>query len=222
MHEIRRDRRRDGNRAAHEPARDGDRDGRHAGEHRSDAGDRDQHAARDGAEQNRDERSHLDQAVAADQLLGAQRLRKDRVLHRPEQRRMHAHQQQCREQKQQVVHAEADGTDHHDRDLEELDEADEARLLELVGELPRGRRQQHERQDEEAGGEVDERVGVERRARCRVVRDEDDERVLVDVVVGGAQELRPEERREAALTQKLRIGFAWPWQAARMRDRSHY
>ena len=36
-------------------------------------------------------------------------------------------------------------------------------------------------------------------ARRRLERHEHDERVLEDVVVGGAEELRPEERREATL-----------------------
>ena len=37
----------------------------------------------------------------------------------------------------EVAQPEADGADHHDRDLEELDQADQARLLVLVGELAR-------------------------------------------------------------------------------------
>ena len=62
--------------------------------------------------------------------------------------------------------------------------------------------------DEHRAGEIDERVRVERRQRRRVERDEDHQRVLVDVVVAGAEELRPEERREAALPQQVElIGF---------------
>ena len=39
----------------------------------------------------------------------------------------------------------------------------------------------------------------------RLERDEHDERVLEDVVVGGAEELRPEERREAALAKQREL-----------------
>ena len=103
---------------------------------------RDQQAAGDRAEQDRDERAHLDQAVAADQLLGLQVLRQDRVLHRAEQRRVHAHQRTARRSSSdRLLQPEPDGADHHDRDLEDLDVADEARLLELVGELPGRRRE---------------------------------------------------------------------------------
>ena len=56
-----------------ELAGDGDRDRDRAGQHRPAALDRDDEPADDRAEQDRDERPHLDQAVAADQLLGLQR-----------------------------------------------------------------------------------------------------------------------------------------------------
>ena len=124
--------------------------------------DRDDEAADDRAEQDRDERPHFDQAVAADELFGLQRLRQDRVLDRTEQRRMHAQERQRGEQQREVAPPEAGETDHHDGDLEELDPADEPRLLELVGELSRRRRQEHERRDEHRARDVDERVRVER------------------------------------------------------------
>ena len=47
--------------------------------------------------------------------------------------------------------------------------------------------------------------GIERRQARGVESDEDDERVLVDVVVAGAEKLRPEERREAALAQEIEL-----------------
>ena len=59
--------------------------------------------------------------------------------------------------------------------------------------------------------------GVERGQRRGVERDEDHERVLVDVVVAGAQELRPEERREAALAQQVEL--VWARGVALGRDR---
>jgi hypothetical protein len=50
----------------------------------------------------------LDQRVAADQFTFAQVLRQDRVLDRPEQRRMQAEQKQRREQNRQAVQREAE------------------------------------------------------------------------------------------------------------------
>ena len=48
-------------------------------------------------------------------------------------------------------------------------------------------------------------LGIERGERRGMERDEDDQRVLVDVVVARAQELRPEERREAAFAQEVEL-----------------
>ena len=57
----------------------------------------------------------LDQRVAADQLVLAQELRQDAVLHRPEERRVHAHQEQRAEQDRGAAQLKPDGCDHHDR-----------------------------------------------------------------------------------------------------------
>ena len=57
-----------------------------------------EHAAEQRAEQDREERAHLEQRVAADQLRVAQHLRQQAVLRRREERRMHAHQEQRAEQ----------------------------------------------------------------------------------------------------------------------------
>ena len=68
---------------------------------------------------------------------------------------------------------------------------DEARLLVLVGELAGGGREQQERQDEQRLREVLQRVGRHRGERRRLVREQDHERLLEDVVVDGAEELAP-------------------------------
>src|SRR6185437_14813878 len=54
--------------------------------------------AGDRAEQDRHERPHFDEPVAADEFGKTQMLRKDRVLDRTEQRRIDAEQRQCDEQ----------------------------------------------------------------------------------------------------------------------------
>jgi hypothetical protein len=201
------DRGRDGHAPAREPAGDREREDRRRDQGRPVVRQRDQHAAEDRAEQDREERAHLHERVAADQLLLAQRLREDAVLHGPEERRVHAHHEQRAQQDRDAAQVEPHGADAHDRDLEELHRADQARLLEAVGELARGRREQEEGQDEHAPGEVHERVGRERRLR-RAEREQDHERVLEHVVVQRAEKLRPEERREAARAQQLELAHA--------------
>ena len=133
-------------------------------------------------------------------------LRQDRVLDRPEQRRVHAHQRERDEQQRRGCGSQKPTRRHHDRDLEQLDEADQARLLVLVGELAGGGRQQHERQDEDRAGEVDERV--RRRATpCAAAwkATKMTSAFLKMLSLRGAQELRPEERREAALAQQVEL-----------------
>jgi hypothetical protein len=130
---TRRDCRRLGNAARNQVAGDGDRDRRRAGEDRSVGLDRDHQPADDLAQQDRDEGSHLDQPVAANQFVVSQVLRQYRVLDRPEQRRMHAHQAESDKQQHQVAPVKSDRADDHDADLENLDQADQARLFVLVG-----------------------------------------------------------------------------------------
>ena len=187
--------------SAHQITRKRHRDGGRAGQDRTIRFDGDHQTADDFAKKNGDEGAHLDQPVAADELVLAQVLRQDRVLDGPEECRMHTHQAQRQEEQDQVAPIEADRADDHDADLEQLDETDQPRLLVLVGDLARGRREQHERCDEYRRGDVDQVVRGQRGERRRLERDEDHQRILVDVVVARAEKLRPEERREAALAQ---------------------
>jgi hypothetical protein len=70
-------------------------------------------------------------------------------LDRAEQGRVQPHQEDAGQQDRHVRGREAPAGEQHDRDLEPLDEADQRRLVVLVGELSAGRREQQERQDEE-------------------------------------------------------------------------
>jgi hypothetical protein len=191
--------------AARDVARNRDDDGRRPRDERPAGLDGDDEPTDDLAQQDSDEGAHLNQPVAADQLVGPQVLGQDRILHRPEHRRMHAHQRERAEQQRQVAPVEPDRSEHHDADFEQLDDADEGRFLELVRNLARGRGEQHERSDEGRGGDVHQIVGRQRGQRGGLERDEDDQRVLVDVVVAGAEELGPEERRETAFAQELEL-----------------
>jgi hypothetical protein len=203
--EPRIDRGRLGNRAACEPAQDRDGEDQRRNGDEPTRLDRDHEAAGDRPEQDGHERAHLDKPVAAGELGVRQMLRQDRVLDGAEQRRVDAEERKRGEQEWNVLPPQAERADRHDRDLEELDPADQPRLLELVRELPRGRREQHEREDEYRADQVDDRGRVERRRRHGLERHEHDERVLEDVVVPRTQELRPEERRETALAQKIEL-----------------
>ena len=57
----------------------------------------DQNTAENFAQQDREERAHLDQAVAADEFFLFEMLRQDGVLHWAEQCRMGAHHEQRHE-----------------------------------------------------------------------------------------------------------------------------
>ena len=71
-----------------------------------------------------------------------------------------------------------------------------------VGELSGGGREQHERQDEDAAAQRHQLLACRAPHRRALVRDQDDQRVLEEVVVEGAEKLRPEEPREAAGAQQ--------------------
>jgi len=90
-------------------------------------------------------------------------------------------------------------------DLGELDEADQLRLLVTVGELAGGRREQEERQDEQSAGEVDQHLGPHPAGLRGLEGDQDDQRVLEDVVVERAEELRREERSEPAFGEQSEL-----------------
>src|SRR5262249_36404587 len=78
----------------------------------------------------------------------------------------------------------------------------------LVGELAAGGREQHIGQDEEC---PDHQACVARGqpVQLQLVGDHQRERELEDVVVRGTEELRPEERREAALPQEGELIGMW-------------
>jgi hypothetical protein len=90
----------------------------------------------------------------------------------------------------------------HDGDLDPLDDADEAGLVAGVGERAGAGGPQKERQDEEAGGERDQQPGGQCPAIVGPVGDHQDQRVLHRVVVEGRQELRGEQRPEAARAEQ--------------------
>ncbi len=151
----------------------------------------------DRPEQDRDVGRHLDQRIAAGEFCCMQVLRQDAVFQRTEESRLCSHHEQHGQQEASALQPEADCTEAHDEDLGELDQPDQARLLELVGKLAGEGREQEERQDEDAPAEDDELTGRERGALGERERDEDDECETEDVVVERAEELRREQWQEA-------------------------
>src|SRR5262249_21347894 len=124
------------------------------------------------------------------------------VLDRAEHRRMHAHQEERGDELPEAVGEEAPRGERHHRDLEDLHRARDRGFLQLVGELAGGGGEKKERQEEEPPQQRRERLGVRARQVPGAERDERDERGLEDVVVERAEELRREQRREAALAEE--------------------
>ena len=168
-------------------------------------------AGADGAGQNRQEGAHFHQGVTAHQLLLLEVLRQDRILHRTEQRRLRAHGEQHGEHQRQVVQQHPGGAGKHDADLGELDLADQRVLGELLAKLAAEGREQKERQDEQQGAEIDQQIAVD--ARVELEEDGENQRLLEDVVVEGAEQLRHEKRQKALLAEQgeLRLLGHRPW-----------
>jgi hypothetical protein len=151
---------------------------------------------------------HLHQAVAAGELGVLQVLRQVGVLHRAEERRMQAHEEDADSTERRAVGQEPDCGDHHHHDLEVLHEAHQAGALELVGELARGGREEQERRDEDRADHEARGGAVAAAPAAPLVGGEQREGELEQVVVRGAEELRPEERREAALGEECELAVA--------------
>jgi hypothetical protein len=181
----------------------------------------DQHAAEHVAQQDRDEGAHLDHAVATGQLTLVQMLRQVGVLHRTEDRAVQSQQKDARQKQRHLLGEQAQRHQDHDRDLEGLDPSRQRGFIVLVGQLPRGRREQEKGQDEHRADDKPCLLGFHP-VHADLVRHQHRERELEDVVVHRTEELRPEERREATLAQQREligvggrahgvgvIGFAW-------------
>ena len=165
----------------------------------------DQSAARQRSEQDRDERSHFDQAVAGHDFPRSKVLRQVGVLGRAEQRRVRAHQEDAQQQDSEALGRKAPGSEQHDPEFEPLDGPHQARLVDPVRQLAAGGRQQQKRQDEHRRDQVDRGCGRHRRVGRALVGHQQGDRELEDAVVGGTEELRPEKRSEAALLQKQEL-----------------
>ena len=101
---------------------------------------------------------------------------------------------------------ETRAADQHHHDFESFDEAREHRLVVLVRNLAGGRREQHERQNEDRGDQERCRFRVDAGKARRLIRHQRRKADLEDVVVHRAEELGPEKRRETALPEQTELG----------------
>ncbi len=157
-------------------------------------------AANHGAKDDGDEGGAFDERVARRQLLGRQVIGQDAVLHRPEEGGDHAEQEERQEQQRQRMEGEACDSHRGGADLGELQPLRHHGLVELVGELAAQCREDQEGQDEDGAGEADQSLPFGSR---HLEQDQEDDRVLQDVVSEGREELGPEQRRETTRGEKL-------------------
>ena len=160
-------------------------------------------SAEDGAEQDGQERTGLDEGVARDQFVVAQVLRQQGVLDWAEDGRVGAEAEERREKERYAFSPQTDRAEGHDGDFGELDEARDVRLVDAIRERARGAREKEERRDEHRAGEHDERRGVQPRLLGQPERHHDAHRALQQVVVEGAEELGDEQRCKPTRRQEL-------------------
>ena len=125
-------------------------------------------------------------------------------LHRAKQCAVQAHQKNATQKRRHMMLHEAPTGEQHDGNFQALDEADQHRLVVLVGELPAGGRKEQKRQDEKRTNHQARRAGGQP-AHLDLVGDEHGKSELEQVVVARAQKLHPEEGRKAALAQQRKL-----------------
>jgi hypothetical protein len=134
----------------------------------------------------------------------------DRIFDRSEKGRVDSHRKQRKHHQRDgdEMHRKTEprqdqpaAADEHDQDFAEFDDADDPCLVARVGQLPRQRRQEKERQDEDAGGDRAEQrflfLAVE-----HAINDEQHHRILEQIVVECTEKLGDEKGQEPALPQQ--------------------
>src|SRR5262249_49754948 len=135
-------------------------------------------------------------------------LRQDRIFDRAEKGRLNAGQEHGQELQPYLVGEQAERGERNDADLDELDAARQHGLVELVRDLPGGRREDEKRQDQEASGNGVEEGGIEAEPGPQVVDQQDRQGIAEGIVVEGADRLRDEKRPEApSAKQRELIGM---------------
>ena len=188
--------RRERNAAARELARHRERSQRRR-QTRAAPPDGDQTAAGERAEQDREEGPRLDQRVAADQLALVEVLRQDRVLDRAEERRCMPMRKSAASSSARLRSRKPTAPTTMIAISSSLTQADEARLSYLSASCPAvAEKRKNGRM--KMPPQIHQMPASTSTTR-RLEGDEQDQRVLEEVVVEGAEKLGQEERREAAL-----------------------
>jgi hypothetical protein len=99
------------------------------------------------------------------------------------------------------VHCKTSGGHKHDAHFQHLHQPRQPRLVVFIGQLSGGGREQEEGQDEDTGGEVGQNFRANRCPLRRVEGEQDNERILEQVVVEGPEKLGEEKRAEALRLQ---------------------
>ena len=172
---------------------------------RSVPGNHQQRHAGDHADQNRNGGAHFHQAVTACEFFRRQHLRQDGVFDRAEQGGLHTGQKQAEQQQRGQAVNEAKGRQTHDSDFHGGGDADQARFLDLLGDLAGGGGKQEVREDEQCRRQI----GIQRGllgAQAHLIHHQRQHGVAEYVVVECAERLRQEKRQEAALLEQFELG----------------
>src|SRR5262249_22553862 len=137
----------------------------------------------------------LDQRVTGRKLGAREVIGKDAVFDRAEQRGDHPEQEQGYEQDRHRAEPEASNGNERHADLAQLEVLRDHGLVVAVGELAAERRQEKVGRDEDGGGERDQRFPVR---NLRTEEDQEDQRVLEEVVAECREELAQEQRQKTA------------------------
>ncbi len=100
---------------------------------------------------------------------------------------------------------EAGRRDRHDGHFQQLGQAGDQRLVVLVSQLPGRGRKQEKGQDKDAGGQISQQFRRQCRPLRRLKSQQHDQRILVKIVVEGAEKLRAEKRCETAGFQECEL-----------------
>jgi hypothetical protein len=93
----------------------------------------------------------------------------------------------------------------HDDDFQEFYPADKPGFLVLVRQLAGRGGKQEKRQDEQAGAQIDKRIGFPQTLARGLESDKDNQRVLVNVVIERPEKLGQEKRGEPRLLQQREL-----------------
>ena len=121
---------------------------------------------------------------------------------------MQAHKEGAGEKHGHVPSDEAIAGEDHDPHFQGLHEDGDPPFVVLVRDLPGGGGEEQEGQDEESGDEIHHQGRIHRRVRGGVEGHHHGEGELEEVVVEGAEELGPEERRETPFAQERELRAA--------------